>query len=84
MAVHYTLFETGPASNLHVDLFQSNENFYMQNVPAEIVEERRPVANGINSGFVPVKRLSLRFGTLSSNQRNQLNYFIIQHTVSEV
>lgn len=83
MAVHYTLFETGPAKNLYLDLFQSSENFYLQHLPAEIVDDVQRT-DGVPGGFIQVKRLSLRFGELTNNQRTQLNYFILHSKLSEV
>ena len=64
-----------------VDLFLKESRFYMSCVPCRIAHEGIGNHNDDSGAFdSPVKYCGLEFGTLTDKQKEQLKYFLRNHT----
>jgi hypothetical protein len=63
-----------------VDVFSSENRFYLSNVPCRIVYETPDYTP--DEGFlVRMSRCGLQFGELTRSQLDKLNFFIKNHTI---
>ncbi len=82
MAIHYVIFETEPERRFRLDIFFAADNFYLSDIPSELVSDVRSQPESQFSA-VRVKRLGIRFGELDDEQKARLKYFILHNTVAE-
>jgi len=82
LSVHFAAFEQKKTVPSHLDIFFAHSRFYLPNLPIVLVGEVQTLTNSIFSSL-RVKRLSMKFGPLSSEQQIRLDDFILQHTVAE-
>lgn len=82
LALHYVVFEQEPQRQFRLDIFFAEDDFYLPDIPSELVTDIR---SQTESPFcaIRVKRLGIRFGELTSEQKERLRYFILHNTVSE-
>ena len=77
--------EDQPCRGYGLDVFFADDNlydFYLQNVPFETISEIE-LKNDFPKSAIKIKRLSVKFGKLSSTQKSQLEYFLRCHTMHE-
>ncbi|MBV5318589.1 MAG: PilZ domain-containing protein [Desulfobulbaceae bacterium] len=82
LSVHFAAFEQKKTVPSHLDIFFAHSRFYLPNLPIVLVGEVQTLTNSIFSSL-RVKRLSMKFGPLSSEQQIRLDDFILHHTVAE-
>ncbi len=82
MSVNYVVFEKDPDQMLRLDIFFSEGDFYLQDIPGRIVSDLDYPTEAPFS-TVQVKRLGIQFGELTSEQEAGLKYFLLHNTISE-
>lgn len=82
LAFHYAVFEEQPPIPCHLDIFLAESRFYLPHLPVSLVNEVQTLPHSIFN-FLRVKRLSMKFGALSSEQRARLEDLITRNTVIE-
>ncbi len=82
MSINYMVFEKEITSSLMLDIFFNDDKFFLQNIPARVVSEKVKEPLTPFSSVV-IRRYSIRFGDLSEDQREKLNYFIHHNTEIE-
>lgn len=82
MAIHYVVFEKEPERRFRLDIFFAAEDFYLADLPSELVSDIRSQPESQFSA-VRVKRLGIRFGELDDDQKARLKYFILHNTIAE-
>lgn len=83
LSVRYTVLEKDPSPlPPHLDIFFARSGFYLPCLPVFLVSETQTRPNSIFSSL-RVKRLSMKFGPLSSDQQARLEDFITSNTVGE-
>jgi len=82
IAVHYMVLERESVHHRALDIFFAEDDFYLADLPVEVVSDVQAEPRALFSA-VPVRRLSLKFGRLTDEQRDRLQYFILHNTVSE-
>ena len=75
LAFTYTLEEIIGAEYFQVDIFQSENGFYLSNIPCRIVYDI-PIVNSKFNSLIRPKRCGLCFGRLSEKQHNNLSGFL--------
>jgi PilZ domain len=83
MSVNYVVFEKNPDQVLRLDIFFSEDDFYLPDIPGRIVSDI-DYPSEVSFSAVQVKRLGIRFGELTSEQETGLKYFILHNTISAV
>jgi len=63
-----------------MDIFLSNKDFYLENVPFKTVTVFDE-ASEFPYSSVMMKRRCIQFGDLDTEQKEMLNYFIMNHTL---
>jgi hypothetical protein len=74
------------ASQLDVLLAEGPMYFYLGNVPFNVVSDVEWGYETINDsplGFFALRRRGIRFGSLTDNQRGQLDFFLDNYTVKD-
>jgi len=82
LAFHYAVFEEQPPIPCHLDIFLTQSRFYLPHLPVSLVDEVQTLPHSIFN-FLRVKRLSMKFGPLSNEQRARLEDLITRNTVIE-
>jgi len=82
LSVHCAVFEKEPVFPTHLDIFIAHPHFYLPDVPFALVGEVQTVPASIFS-LLRIKRFSLQFGPLSSDQLTRIEDFIACNTVVE-
>lgn len=75
--------ETAPITGCSLDVFFNDDDlydFYLQNVPFEIISEIE-LENTFFKSTLKTNRCGVRFGSLSAAQQSQLDFFLRSHTV---
>ena len=80
LSFHFAVFEKEPVIPSHLDIFLSQPHFYLPKVPVFLVSEVQTVPVSIFS-LLRIKRFSLQFGSLSSDQQAQIEDFIASNTI---
>jgi len=83
MSVKYVVFEKRPEQTLKLDIFFSEEDFFLPDIPAFLVSDVDYPSEAPFSA-VQIKRLGIKFGELSSEQEASLQHFLLHNTVAEV
>jgi hypothetical protein len=65
-----------------LDIFFAQSRFYLPNLPVFLVDDVQFLPNSIFSSF-QIKRLRIKFGSLSNEQQARLDEFITLNTVIE-
>lgn len=81
MCVNYVVFENDPDQELKLDIFFSEGDFYLPDIPCRIVSDTDYPSIAPFSA-VQVKRLGIQFGELSSEQEAGLQNFLLHNTTS--
>jgi len=81
-AIQCAVFENDSAFSTHINIFDANSLFYLSNIPFSVVGEMQPVPASIFSRLM-VKRFSIQFGSLTSEQLAQVEHFIAEHTIAD-
>lgn len=81
LSFHFTAFDQQPSLPAHLDIFSAPSRFYLPNLPVSLVGEAQALTGSIFSSL-RVKRLSMKFGPLSSEQQARLDDFITANTVA--
>jgi hypothetical protein len=79
---HFAVFEKEPVIPSHLDIFIAEPHFYLPKIPVSFVSEVQTVPASIFS-LLRIKRLSIQFGSLSSEQLARIEDFIACNTVTE-
>jgi hypothetical protein len=66
----------------HLDIFVTDDDFYMGAVPFKTVCDFQ-VVDRVPASPMTMRRCGVQFGKLSRKQNAQLEYFIQQHTLGE-
>ncbi len=82
MTVRYVVLEKELNSPFQLDIFFGINDFYLPDVPGDVVNEGVDFPQPPFSAFY-IKRLGIKFGELTSEQESQVKYFILNNTVSE-
>jgi hypothetical protein len=82
VAIHCAVFEEDPVFPSHLDLFIAQPHFYLPNIPIALVSEVQTVPASIFS-LLRIKRFSMQFGALSSEQLARIEAFIANNTVGD-
>ncbi len=82
MALKFPVLEEPGDVELSLDIFFSEQGFYLPDVPATILSDIEfPVTAPLSA--VRVRRLGLRFGELTPDQEERLKTFILHNAVAE-
>ncbi len=79
MSINYMVFEKEITNRLLLDIFFNDDNFFLQGIPAQVVNEKVKEPLTPFSSVI-IRRYSIRFGDLSDDQKNRLEYFIHHNT----
>ncbi len=82
LSFHYAVFDEQPPIPQHLDIFLSQSHYYLPDLPVSLVHEVQTLPHSIFN-FLRVKRLSMKFGALSSEQQARLEDLITHNTVIE-
>ncbi|MDR2548779.1 MAG: PilZ domain-containing protein [Desulfobulbus sp.] len=82
LAVQCAVFEKDPDFSTRIDLFDAKSRFYLPDIPFSVVGEMQPVPASIFSRLM-VKRFSIQFGPLTSEQLAQIERFIAEQTLAD-
>ena len=82
LAIHYVVLERKPDHRFQLDIFFADDEFYLADLPVEMVSDVSPEPQTLFSS-IQVRRLGLKFGRLTDEQRDRLRYFILHNTVAE-
>lgn len=82
LSFHFAVFEKEPVIPSHLDIFIAQPHFYLPKIPVILVSEVQTVPASIFS-VLRIKRLSLKFGSLSSDQHARIEDFMACNTIAE-
>lgn len=71
-----------PPKGSYVDIFLSEGDFYLGKVPIKTISDVE-VVDKAPSSSTTLRRCGVKFGTLTQNQKAQLERFILYHTIGE-
>jgi len=83
MSVKYVVFENDIDQVVKLDIFFSEGDFYLPDIPGRIISDVDYPSEAPFSA-VQVKRLGIQFGELTSEQEAGLKYFLLHNTTAEV
>ncbi len=83
MSVNYVVFEKDIEKVLKLDIFFSEGDFYLPDIPGRIVSDVDYPSEAPFS-VVQVKRLGIQFGALTNEQEASLKYFLLHNTIEEI
>ena len=83
MAIHYVVFEREPGRQFRLDIFFADDDFYLSDIPSEIISDTQSLSDSSPFSAVRVQRLGIRFCELNDEQERRLKYFILHNTVAE-
>jgi len=82
LSLHYAVFEKEPVFPPSLDIFIAHPHFYLPDIPFSLVCAVQTVPASIFS-LLRIKRLSMKFGPLTSDQLTRIEDFIACNTVIE-
>jgi hypothetical protein len=82
LSIHYFVLDTKPTLSSQLDIFFAQSRFYLPNLPVSLVDDVQMLPIAIFSSF-QMKRLRMKFGSLSNEQQARLDEFITLNTVRE-
>ena len=82
LSLRYIHEENGTEGLHELDIFMSNEGFYIKRVPFITVSDFNETIQRPNQ-MVLMRRLGVQFGKLSLNQVSHLEFFINNYTTSK-
>jgi hypothetical protein len=82
LSFHFAVFEKEFSVPSHLDIFVAQPRFYLPKIPVILVSEVQTVPTSIFS-LLRIKRLSLKFGSLSSDQLARIENFMACNTIAE-
>jgi hypothetical protein len=82
MSFHFAFFEKDPVNPSYLALFIAETRFYLPKIPVFLVGEVQTVHVSIFS-LLRMKRLSLKFGSLSRDQHAGIEKFIACNTIEK-
>jgi len=83
LSFHYMSREELPNASFDVlDILVTNDDFYLETVPFEIVSDFEITKVPLSA--VAIKRCSVKFGVLTDDQKSRLKNFIHNHTMDTV
>ena len=79
LALEYVLKETQNAGSSEIDIFLTDDFFYLRRIPSKIIYDRE-----IDEEYrsVKKKRCGLQFGDLTPTKKSQIEYFLQNYTTS--
>ncbi|MCL2457526.1 MAG: PilZ domain-containing protein [Desulfobulbus sp.] len=80
LAIQCAVFENDPVFSTHIDIFDAKSRFFLSELPFSVVGEVQPVPASAFS-LLMIKRFSMQFGPLTSEQVTQVERFITEHTI---
>jgi hypothetical protein len=83
LAFSYYIENAPMIKPVQVDIFQSENGFYLSNIPCRVIYDIQYLNPGY-SLFIQPRRCGLCFGKLSINQENELIYFLRRHIKATV
>ena len=83
LTVNFMVFGNEPSNAMRLDIFLSSEDFYLQDVPAKLVNSYAEDKTTNADNLIQVKRYGLQFGELTKHQEETIRYFILHNTVAE-
>lgn len=82
MKLQSIVFDDTPPTDMSVDIFLKNENFYLQDIPVRLVcilnNQPTPPFSSIR-----VRCFGLQFGELTQQQKTRLDYFINHSSITK-
>jgi hypothetical protein len=66
----------------HANIFFTEANFYLEKVPADTIVDLE-ITDESRAASSPVRRCGLKFGTLTPNERSQVEFFIQNYGAGE-
>lgn len=81
LSVHFAALDHIKSLPAHLDLFSAHTRFYLPHLPVSLVGEAQIFTSSIFSSL-RVKRLSMKFGPLSSEQQARLDEFITHNAAA--
>ena len=82
LSFHFAVFEKEPVIPSHLDIFIAQPHFYLPQIPVFLVSEVQTVPASIFS-LLRIRRLGLKFGSLSSDQQARIEDFMACNTIAE-
>jgi hypothetical protein len=82
LSIHCIALDKKPPLPNQLDIFFAQSRFYLPNLPVFLVEDAPILPSPIFSSF-QMKRLRMKFGSLSSEQKARLDELITLNTVVE-
>ena len=82
LSVHCAVFEKNPEFSSLLAIFIAQPHFYLPDIPFSLVSEVQTIPASIFS-LLRIKRFSVKFGPLSSDQLTRIEDFIACNTVVE-
>jgi hypothetical protein len=83
LAFSYIIEDTPVVKAFQVDIFQSENGFYLSNIPCRIIYDI-PYSNPRYDLFIHPRRCGLCFGKLSKKQEDELIYFLKRYSKATV
>lgn len=82
LSFKYISKESGKKELTELDIFLSDNDFYLEGIPIEPVSDRA-TPNASPFSTIVIRRCGIKFGKLSPNQLSKLEYFIQHYTTGE-
>ena len=79
LALEYVLKETQNAGSSEIDIFLTDDFFYLRRIPSKTIYDREIDEE---SRSVKTMRCGLQFGDLTPTQKSQIEYFLQNYTTS--
>ena len=83
LAFCYIADKEETAIAFHLDIFLTQNGFYLRKVPVQTVWDLEMI-NTPPFSMVPMRRRGVQFGFLNSHQKRSLKYFITNYTTDKV
>ena len=82
LAFCYIADKEESAIAFHLDIFLTQNGFYLRKVPVKTVWDFQ-MTNNPPFSMVPMRRRGVQFGSLNTHQRRSLKYFITNYTMDK-
>lgn len=82
MRLQSVVFEDTPQEEMTLDIFLKDEDFYLQDIPVQLVTLLRKTTDSPFS-TLQLRCLGIKFGELTEQQKTRLDFFISKTTTGE-
>ena len=82
LAFSYIADEGQSNSSFELGIFLADNSFHLRQIPFETISDVK--TNEVPLSSITMRRRGVQFGELTHNQISQLEYFIRNHTISNV